>query len=187
MNADLAENVVTRWGFNAYGMPTFRMHQADYPEIEAEGQTPAAACLRLIERLAQAGDFAVEAWRFQPLEAALIEALRFHRRYKPRSEPIPFPADVGRFRPTASLVGMPKVGGGDPPVERFRGQLPDGRRDPIDENEGCIAITEGTELREWRGRLWLHQDTGVRPGDKACLNRDDGRAGEAIGGSSVWV
>jgi hypothetical protein len=186
MDADLAEKVVTRWGFNACGMPAFRVHQAGYPEIEAEGQTPAAAGFRLIELLAQAGDFAGEAWRFRPLEAALIEARRFQHRYTPRSEPIPFPADVDRYRPTASLVGMPKTREEGPPVERFQGHFPDGRRDPIEENEERLAFTKGTGFREWRGRLWLPHDNRVRPGDRACLIRDDGRAGESIAGGAVW-
>ncbi len=72
-------------------------------------------------------------------------------------------------------------------MERFRDQLMDGGRVLIDEIEGFIAITEGTELQEWRGRLWLPDDTRVRPGDRTCLIRDDGRAGELIVGSSVRV
>jgi hypothetical protein len=187
MNAVLGEKVVTRWGSNALGMPTFHMHQADYPEIEAEGQTPPAACLRLIELLSQAGDFAGEAWRCQPLGLALIEARSFHRRYVDRAETIPSPLDVDRSRPPASLVGTPKTGERSPPLERSRDQLMHGERVLFDEIEGWIAITEGTELQEWRGRHWLPDDTRVRPGDKCCLIRDDGRVGELIVGSSVGV
>jgi hypothetical protein len=95
MNGILGRKIVMGWACNALGMPTFRLHQTDYPEIEAEGQTPAAARGRLIELLVQAHDFASEAWRFQPLALALIDARAFNGSFtagawtEPRPSPFP--------------------------------------------------------------------------------------------------
>jgi hypothetical protein len=77
MNAVLGGRSVAGRARDASGMPTFRVHQADYPEIEAEGRTPVAACGRLVELLIQALDFASEAWRCQPLGLALVDARAF--------------------------------------------------------------------------------------------------------------
>jgi hypothetical protein len=63
-------------------------------------------------------------------------------------------------------------------MERFRGKLMDGDRVLFDEIEGSISIREGTGLQQWRGRFWLPDGAQVRPGDRYCLIRDDGRAGE---------
>jgi hypothetical protein len=63
-------------------------------------------------------------------------------------------------------------------MERFRGKLMDGDRILFDEIEGSIAIREGPGLQQWRGRFWLPDGAQVRPGDRYCLIRDDGRAGE---------
>jgi hypothetical protein len=84
-------------------MPIFQVHQTDYPEIEAEGQTHAEACGRLIELLVQAGDFASEAWRCQPLGLALIDARAFNRTFTggTRARPILPPLDVTRPGPPA--------------------------------------------------------------------------------------
>jgi hypothetical protein len=87
-------------------MPTFRVHQTDYPEIEAEGQTPAAARGRLIELLVKAHDFASEAWRYQPLALALIDARAFSGSFtagewtEPRRSRLPsMETDAGRRPP----------------------------------------------------------------------------------------
>ena len=99
MNAVLGGKVVTRWACNALGMPTFLVHEADYPEIEGEGRTPAEACDRLIQLLVQAVDFAGEPWRCQPLELALMDARGFHRAAPPARGPSrdhPPPLDVAR-------------------------------------------------------------------------------------------
>jgi hypothetical protein len=79
MNAVLGGKIVTGWACNVHGMPMFHVHQTDYPEIEAEGQTPAEACDRLVQLLVQAIDFASEAWRCQPLRLALIDARGINR------------------------------------------------------------------------------------------------------------
>jgi hypothetical protein len=77
INAALGGRIVAGWARNAFGMLMFRVHQVDYPEIEAEGKTPAEACDRLDQLLVQAIDFASEAWRRQPLELALVNARAF--------------------------------------------------------------------------------------------------------------
>ena len=69
-------------------------------------------------------------------------------------------------------------------MERFRGKLMDGDRVLFDEIEGSIAIKEGPGLQEWQGRFWLPDGAQVRPGDRYCLIRDDGRAGELVVQSS---
>jgi hypothetical protein len=69
-------------------------------------------------------------------------------------------------------------------MERFRGNLMDGDLGQFDEIEGSIAIKEGPGLQEWWGRFWLPDCTQVRPGDRYCLIRDDGRAGELVVESS---
>jgi len=95
MNTILGGKIVTGWACSAHGMPTFRAHQTDYPEIEAEGQTPAEACGRLVELLVQAGDFASETWKSQPLALVLIDARAFNRSFtagawtEPRPSPFP--------------------------------------------------------------------------------------------------
>jgi len=112
MNGILGGKIVTRWACNAHGMPSFRLHQADYPEIEAEGQTPDAARGRLIELLVQAHDFASEAWRYQPLALALIDARAFNGSFTagawtvPRPSPFPSKLPDSDRRP---IVGMPKT------------------------------------------------------------------------------
>ena len=77
MNTGLGGKIVAGWACNVYGMSMFRMHQNEYPEIEAEGRTLAEACSRFIEVLVQAIDFASEAWRRRPLGLALVDARTF--------------------------------------------------------------------------------------------------------------
>jgi len=81
MNADLRGRIVESWVCNVFSMSTFRVHQSVYPEIEGEGKTPAEACIRLIELLAQASDFASDAWKRRPLGLALADARAFNRSY----------------------------------------------------------------------------------------------------------
>ncbi len=95
MNTILRGKIATGRACNAHGMPMFRAHQTDYPEIEAEGRTPAEASDRLVELLVQAGDFASEAWRCEPLGLALTDARAFNRSFtagawtEPRPSPFP--------------------------------------------------------------------------------------------------
>jgi hypothetical protein len=63
MDAASGGKIVTRRACGAYGMPSFRVHQTNDPEIEAEGRTPAEASDRLVPLLVQSTDFAGEAWR----------------------------------------------------------------------------------------------------------------------------
>ncbi len=77
MNAVVKRRIVAGWAQNALGIPTFQVHPTDYPEMEAEGQTPAEACDRLDQLLVQAIEFANEAWRCQPLRLALGDARSF--------------------------------------------------------------------------------------------------------------
>ena len=81
MNAILGGKIVTGRACNVHGMPSFRAHQTDYPEIEAEGQTPAEAGGRLVELLVQAVNFASETWKSQPLVLAIIDARAFNRSF----------------------------------------------------------------------------------------------------------
>ena len=79
MNADLGGRIVASWACNVFSMSTFRVHQIEYPEIQAEGKTPAEACVRFIELLAQAIDFASGIWKRRPLGLALADARAFSR------------------------------------------------------------------------------------------------------------
>jgi hypothetical protein len=81
MDAILGGKIVTGWACNTHGMPMFRVHQTDYPEIEAEGQTPDEACHRLVQLLVQALDFTSETWRREPLGLALVDARDFDRSF----------------------------------------------------------------------------------------------------------
>lgn len=72
-------------------------------------------------------------------------------------------------------------------MERFRGQLRDGDRVVLDEIEVSLAIVEGPVLQEWRGRLWLPDGAQVRPGDRYCLIRDYGQAGQLVPESPARV
>ncbi len=77
MNTALGGKIVAGWALSALSMPTFRLHQTEYPEIEAEGQTPVEACGRLAALLVEAG----EAWKRDPLGLALADVRRFSRRF----------------------------------------------------------------------------------------------------------
>ena len=95
---------MTGWACNAHGMPTFRVHQTDYPEIEAEGQTPAEACGRLVQLWsgpstspARPGAASPSGWP-SSMPAASIA---LHRRCVDRAETLPAPLDVGRPAPPA--------------------------------------------------------------------------------------
>ena len=81
MNTVLGGRIVAGWASNAASMRMFRVHQIEYPEIEAEGKSPAEACMRLIGLLVQAIDYASDAWRRQPLGLALADARAFDRSY----------------------------------------------------------------------------------------------------------
>ena len=81
MNANLGGRIVASWACNDFSMLTFRVHQCEYPEIEGEGKTPAEACVRLIEHLAQAIGFAGDGWKRRPLGLALGDARAFSRCY----------------------------------------------------------------------------------------------------------
>jgi hypothetical protein len=72
---------VTRWGCDAFSMPTSRVDQIVYPEFEAAGKTPAEARVRLIVILAQAIDFASDTWKRRLLALALADARDFNRSY----------------------------------------------------------------------------------------------------------
>ena len=71
------ERIVAGWTYNAFGMPAFRVHAIDYPEVEAEGRTPDEARDRLVLLLSQAIDYTGEAWKYQPLSIALADARAF--------------------------------------------------------------------------------------------------------------
>ena len=79
MNTALGRKIVAGWASDAFNMPIFRLHQLEYPEVEAEGRTPAEASGRLIALLVAAGDFANDAWKRESLVLALGDARRFSR------------------------------------------------------------------------------------------------------------
>jgi hypothetical protein len=58
MCAALGGGIVAGWACDTPGMPTFRVHHIDHPEIEAEGRKPAESCGRLTALLVEAIDFA---------------------------------------------------------------------------------------------------------------------------------
>jgi hypothetical protein len=93
MNAALGGKIAGGWAYNAVSMSRFHVHQIDYPEIEAEGKTPAEACARLVGLLVQSAEFAIEAWRIQPLRLALGDARAFDRSFSASTwtEPVPSP------------------------------------------------------------------------------------------------
>jgi hypothetical protein len=88
----LGGGIVADWDRNAFGMPTFRIHATDYPEIEAECWTPAEACERLVQHLIQAIDFTSEVWKCRPLGLALVDARAFARAWIGRAEADPEPS-----------------------------------------------------------------------------------------------
>jgi len=79
VNTASGGKILAGWAFSPFSIPTFRAHQSDYQEIEAEGATSADACIRLIELLEEAIDFASEAWRRRPPGLALVDARAFDR------------------------------------------------------------------------------------------------------------
>jgi hypothetical protein len=97
MNAVLGGRIVAGWARNTFNLPTFRVHPTEYPEIEAEGRTPDEACDRLVLLLVQAMDFAIETWKCQPLELALIDARAYAA--VARTEPEPSASPLASNRP----------------------------------------------------------------------------------------
>ncbi len=100
MNAALGGKIAGRWECNAVSMSMFRVHHSEYPEIEAEGKTPAEACVRLIGLLVQAVDFASDAWRRQPLGLALADARAYGRRSARVRGPSLYYCLISRCKPT---------------------------------------------------------------------------------------
>ena len=54
-----------------------QVHHRDFPEIRAEGETPAAAAGQLINHLTRALDSALTAWRRDAIQAAIADAQAF--------------------------------------------------------------------------------------------------------------
>ncbi len=77
MTAVPGDRILWGWTRDALGMPAFRVHPADYPEVEAEGRTPDEACDRLIGLLDRSIESSDEAWKNRPLGQALAEARAF--------------------------------------------------------------------------------------------------------------
>lgn len=104
MTAVLRGRIVAGWARNAFGMPTYHVHQADYPEIEAEGRTGSESCRRLIQLLVQAHDFASEGWRREPLRLALVDAQDFAT----SSVSEPEPSLTARLDPARLAISTPE-------------------------------------------------------------------------------
>jgi hypothetical protein len=101
MDAAPVGTIICVWVRNTLGMPTFRIHATDYPEIKGEGRTHAEACDCLIQRLVQAIGFASEAWKCQPLERALARARASAPGVRTEPEPFASPLDLTRPGPPA--------------------------------------------------------------------------------------
>ena len=54
-----------------------RVHHRDFPEIRAEGETPAVAATHLVNQLTRALDSALTAWRRETIEHAIADVQAF--------------------------------------------------------------------------------------------------------------
>jgi hypothetical protein len=165
MSAVLGRKIVAAWASDACGMPIFRVHQTEYPEIQAEGQTPADACDRLVELLVQARDFACEAWRRRPLGLALVDARSFTDSAWNEPQRSPPLSNLTATRSPAHFSNDEILNMGSA-RERLRGDPLDGDRVTLDGTEASITIKEGPGLQVWPGRYWLPADSRVEPGRK---------------------
>ncbi|MGP0066775.1 MAG: hypothetical protein ACLQGP_24690 [Isosphaeraceae bacterium] len=80
MNAVFSGRVSAGWAWNACSLPTFHLHQTEYPEIESEGRTRAETCDRLLDFLVRVIEFACQVPKRPPLRLALVEVRAFDLR-----------------------------------------------------------------------------------------------------------
>lgn len=73
MDSDAARVIVST-GFTA---GEAQVHHRDFPEIRANGETPAAAAEQLANQLTRALDSALTAWRRESIERAIAEVRAF--------------------------------------------------------------------------------------------------------------
>jgi hypothetical protein len=73
MATDLSRVIVTT-GATAH---THCAHHRDFPEIRAEGETPAVAASHLVNQLIRALDSALTQWRRQTIEQAIADVKAF--------------------------------------------------------------------------------------------------------------
>jgi hypothetical protein len=73
MNTELSQVVVT----SGPTPQTTRVHHHDFPEIQADGQSPKEAASHLANKLACALDTALTDWRRQTLDRAIADVQVF--------------------------------------------------------------------------------------------------------------
>jgi hypothetical protein len=56
---------------------TTRVYHRDYPEVWAEGESPALAAAGLVARLSRALDSAPDRWRSEPVQTAIADVQAF--------------------------------------------------------------------------------------------------------------
>ena len=73
MGADVSRVIVTTVASTSHT----QVHHRDFPEIRAEGETPAAAARNLSNQLARALDTALTHWRRESIGQALADVQAF--------------------------------------------------------------------------------------------------------------
>jgi hypothetical protein len=76
MSTDLSRVVVTT-GATPHAT---RVYHRDFPEIRAEGETPAVAASHLVNQLTRALDTALTQWRRETIEHAIADVQAFAAR-----------------------------------------------------------------------------------------------------------
>jgi hypothetical protein len=72
--ADEANKVVVTTGATAHAA---QVHHHDFPEIRADGATPAEAADQLVNHLLRARDTALTTWRLEQVDRAIADVKAF--------------------------------------------------------------------------------------------------------------
>lgn len=85
MNAIFSGGFPAGRACDARRLPTFHLHQTEYPEIEPEGRKSVGACDRLLQLLVRAIEFACLVPRRPRLRPAVVDVRAFDPRCTGRS------------------------------------------------------------------------------------------------------
>jgi hypothetical protein len=77
MGRDRSRVVVASGVCDCHTIRSTHAHHRDYPEIQAEGESPAHAAARLINQLAAVLDTASDRWRREAVERAIADVKTF--------------------------------------------------------------------------------------------------------------
>jgi hypothetical protein len=77
MGTDQSRVVLTSGACDCHTIHSTHAHHRDFPEIQAEGESPVHAAIRLINQLALALDTACDRWHREAVEWAIADVKTF--------------------------------------------------------------------------------------------------------------